>query len=263
MKSSLTFNDFLDIEKADALSALLAQRKEIPLKILGKVGLALAVLVTFALPAHAQNWTGFYIGPTTAHVNFGVDWMNPGTPEQQLRGVMAGINGGFNVQLGNSPVVAGVTADAVFGNLNQCQRDGNYIVECGTLHAMGTLRGRLGVAVGPALIYGTAGVAWAHMSQNQSCPAPAAVVAGWCKTHGPYDLTGTGTLWGRVWGAGVEVRLGNEGRGSVFAEVLRSTFRPFNFGPLMGPDGDGHPNLPDQIVLGAATTIQIGFRWRF
>src|SRR5688572_2340220 len=160
---------------------------------------------------------------------FNVDWANAGTPDQQLRGVMTGGNMGYRAQLG--PVLIGGAFDFLLGRLTQCQRDGNYIVECGTLHSLGTIRGVVGIATDQLLFYGTAGIAWNNMTQTQSCPDPAAVVAGWCKTHGPYNLAGRGTTWGPVFGGGLEIGFGEERRVSAFAEVLHvREFRPFTSG---------------------------------
>lgn len=234
------------------------------LRVAAGIGLAVASVLAFAAPSSAQtNWNGVYVGTQGGWVNFDVDWVNAGTPNQQLRGTMVGGNLGFRTQLGSSNVVFGAAADALFGRLTQCIRDGNYIVECGTLHGIGTIRATVGVAIDYLLIYGTAGIGWADMTQTQSCPDPAAVMFGFCKTHGPFNAAGRATLWGPVFGGGVEFAFGEERNMSMFLEVLHvRAYRPLNFGPLMGNDGDGHP-ISDQIVLGGSTTVQVGFRFMF
>lgn len=230
-------------------------------KSFGIAAALIAAILFSTSTAGAQDapWAGPYLGVQGTYLNFDVDWENPGTPEQSIDGVLAGINAGFLIQ-GNAPFVAGIAADLNFGNLVDFQRDGNYIVEHGVVHATGSVRGVIGIGGDRFLAYATGGIAWARMTQGQSCPNPSAVVAGWCGPHGPYDLTATGFLWGPVFGGGVELRVGR-GNASIFAEVLRANFRPHNF--VMGPDGDGHPTLPDQIVVGASTTVQLGFRIRF
>jgi len=253
------------VETAPRRSSLPPTKEALLIRFM-RWGLALAALafasLTAAAPASAQgyNWTGPFVGIQTGALDFDVDWVNPGTPEQEIRGAFFGVNAGFDFQIPDTPIVFGVVADASWSNAQVCVRDGNYIVECGQVNATGTFRARLGFAFDRVLIYATAGVGWAHMTQGQSCPNPAAVVAGWCKTHGPYDLTTDGVLWGPVWGGGIEVAVGDEGRGTIFAEVLRTNYGDHNF--VMGPDGIG-ATLPDQIVVGRSTEFRIGFRWRF
>lgn len=221
-----------------------------------------SLVVTSPASAQGYNWTGPFVGFQAGAIDVDVDWFNPGTPEQQIRAAEVGINAGFDFQIPDTPIVFGFVADANWSNGETCVRDGNYIVECGEVNATGSFRGRLGFAFDRVLIYATAGIGWMHMTQGQSCPIPAAVVAGWCKTHGPYDLETDGVLWGPVWGGGIEVAVGDQGRASIFAEVLRTNYRDHNF--VMGPDGDGHLTLPDQIVAGARSTVfRIGFRFRF
>jgi opacity protein-like surface antigen len=207
-----------------------------------------------------QRWNGFYVGASAGWVQTTVDWAdwsNPDTPGQTLAGAVIGAQAGFDMAL-SGPVVVGVVADASLGNHFDSQRDGNYIVETGTLNAIGTIRGRLGLAIGTeqaALVYGTGGFAWANMQQTQSCPAGAA--AGWCVNHGPYDLAATETLWGWAAGGGAEVRFADGWSG--FVEGLYFDLGEKNF--ALSPDVHGD-TLPDQRVQPSGWMIKTGINRR-
>ncbi len=125
-----------------------------------------------ALPASAPSaiagplapiWTGVYVGANAgggwggihdAATGIGID----------ASGIAGGVHAGVNLGLG--PVVVGVEGDAALmsasGSLSglgntSVQLDANWLA---------SLRGRVGFAVGPALLYGTAGLAWSEMSQS-------------------------------------------------------------------------------------------------
>jgi len=220
------------------------------------------MLVAAATPAKAEDWTGFYAGLQATNLNFDVDWKNPGTPEQDADGILAGGVIGYDLQFGH--FVVGVLADAHFGSLSDFERDGNYIIEEVEVTATGSFRVRAGITLldERMLIYGTGGIAWANMEQSQSCTGPAATVAGWCKTHGPYDLRTNETLWGPTYGGGVEMVLGDVGwsKITVFAEYLQTSYRDQNF--KMSPDAKGNP-LPDQIVQATDRSVKVGLKFRF
>ncbi|MDX2201582.1 MAG: outer membrane beta-barrel protein [Hyphomicrobiaceae bacterium] len=113
----------------------------------------------------AYSWTGLYGG-----VQFGYGFGDvsaksgpfPGAFDQtysyDTQGVLGGLRLGYNMQTGN--VVFGVEADIEKADVNQ---DG--VGSLGYLHRMnlntlGSVRGRLGVASGSWLFYGTGGWAW-------------------------------------------------------------------------------------------------------
>ena len=87
-------------------------------------------------------------------------------------------------------------ADVSFGNLDTTVRDGNYITEGGTISALGTVRARLGFAMGRFMPYVTGGLMWDRLKQSQECPDPAGVPFGWCRPangYAPYNLSKTET----------------------------------------------------------------------
>ncbi|MGL1381522.1 outer membrane protein, partial [Vibrio parahaemolyticus] len=86
-------------------------------------------------------------------------YTNTGTPSQNFTGGIYGAQLGYNLQTSN--IVWGIETDISTGKLNDSVRDGNYIVETGEIRSQGTIRGRLGLALGRTLPYLTAGYAWA------------------------------------------------------------------------------------------------------
>jgi high affinity Mn2+ porin len=135
-----------------------------------------------AAPApEAFTWTGLYIGgnvgawfaptsPSYEALGFrspGFDLIpNGGSPHA---GVTGGVQGGYNYQIGS--FVPGFETDLNY--LSNCRSGtfatppayapfgiGSYTLSGGCSYYFGSLRGRLGYAVGDALIYATAGVAY-------------------------------------------------------------------------------------------------------
>lgn len=129
------------------------------------LGCMAALAVPVATPAMAGPlapiWTGVYVG-----ANAGGGW---GSVQEAISGVgldasgiAGGVHAGVNLKLG--PIFAGLEGDAtllsasgaVSGPLNtSVELDFNW---------MATLRGRAGLAIGPALLYGTGGIAWGEGS---------------------------------------------------------------------------------------------------
>jgi outer membrane immunogenic protein len=129
--------------------------------------MALALLAAPLAPsgaARADNilapiWTGVYVG-----VQGGANWKNVSTDFSSgfsTQGVSGGGHAGLNWGLGG--LVIGLEADAslddaelrysTMGNTTKLNTDWS-----------GTVRGRLGIPVGPALFYATVGYAWSNMS---------------------------------------------------------------------------------------------------
>jgi outer membrane immunogenic protein len=132
------------------------------------------------------NWTGFYIG-----ANFGYA-RSPGSAELFVAGVpliglseamsggIGGIQAGANWQTGNA--VFGIEADVQ--GTNQSVSSSNTVVDVAgaigvpgaivtaastdRIKSFGSVRGRLGIASGPALFYATGGWAYWTWSSNFS-----------------------------------------------------------------------------------------------
>ncbi len=93
----------------------------------------------------AITWTGFYIG-----ANLGGVWDNTNDIDVIDDSVIGGAHLGYNWQ-GPSNIVLGIEGDVDFA-------DG--------IDYLATIRGRLGYAFGPSLLYGTGGVAFASFNNN-------------------------------------------------------------------------------------------------
>lgn len=229
--------------------------------------------VTGGQDAQAQqpfNWTGFYVG---AHGGF--NWTSTefpdlkpyvappapcngcGPPRQTLSGGIVGGQMGYNLQAGM--LVFGVEADVSKANLNGSVRDGNYIVQTDSIDLTASVRGRVGAAMGNFLPYFTAGMMWEHGARGQSCPSdPNAVVAGHCKTQGPYDLSQSQWHKGFVYGGGVEVAFTRHI--SVKLEALRT--RPSSVSYELAPSATGGVANRSNIEY-ETTTTRVGFNYRF
>lgn len=175
-------------------------------------------------------WTGFYVG---IHGGWGTgEW--EGTPATNYRygplnlsdvagdaeGYLAGVTVGANKQIGS--LVFGIEADGSWGDFSG---DTNFVFPKSSksngyswnvdqeLSNLATLRGRIGYAFGPVLVYGTGGVAFAQTEANQTvncltqCGSVAKVTAlssseenhiGW--------VAGAGAEWalGRGWSVKAE-----------------------------------------------------------
>lgn len=164
---------------------------------------------------------------------------------------------GANYQTGI--LVVGIEADISKANLNGSVRDGNYIVQTDSIDLTATLRGRIGAALGNFLPYATAGIMWEHGARGQSCPGdPNAVVAGHCKTQGPYDLSQSQWHQGFVYGGGLEYAFTRHI--SVKFEALR--MRPASVSYELAPSATGAVANRSNIEY-ETTTTRVGFNYRF
>ncbi len=111
----------------------------------------------------APIWTGFYIG-----VNGGYGWTaNDGllSPEGGFGGGQIGYN--WQGLFGYSPLVIGIEADFQGAGISDSASDGLVSLET-SLNWFGTVRGRLGYAIGPTLIYATGGFAYGEVESKGS-----------------------------------------------------------------------------------------------
>lgn len=119
------------------------------------------------------SWTGLYMG-----ANIGYGWgggdsvgVTDGAGFQGSAGTLAtdgafgGAQFGYNYQAGR--IVLGVEADIQASDLNDqltgVTSGGYGVTASSDINAFGTVRGRLGYAMGPALLYATGGWAWADV----------------------------------------------------------------------------------------------------
>lgn len=102
-------------------------------------------------PVPVFSWTGFYIG---GHGGYG--WSN--SQGLDLKGGFAGGQVGYNYQMNN--FVWGIEGDGAWADISQSSA---FLPATSfRFNALASLRARLGLAFGNALLYGTAGGGWAH-----------------------------------------------------------------------------------------------------
>lgn len=132
-----------------------------------------------ALVSPAYNWSGFYAGVSVGYAKHNSAYTDINgfnefdlTSTTSSNGAIGGVQIGYNVQSGS--LVYGIEAD--FSGLSNNRSEHNLINFGGAglfginktnaIDWLGTVRGRLGLAVDRTLIYGTAGVAFGHV-QNR------------------------------------------------------------------------------------------------
>jgi outer membrane immunogenic protein len=114
-----------------------------------------------AQPAYAPafSWTGFYLG---ANVGYGSATLDPGliNTTDRLKGVFGGGQIGYNWQ--TNAIVLGVEADIQASDQKQdSSLFGGLLTTSQKSRWFGTVRGRIGYAPGPWMIYATGGFAYA------------------------------------------------------------------------------------------------------
>lgn len=146
------------------------------------------------IPAATVNWSGLYAG-----INGGYAW--DGYTEDASNAMFGG-QLGVNVQRGN----------AVFG----VETDLGWLNTDGDFH-LGTVRGRVGIAMGNALVYGTGGYAYAG-----GCSG--CFVDGWVAGTGAEYKLGNGLSLGAEW---QHVELMPADPADVFKLKLNVSVAPF------------------------------------
>ncbi|WP_315797488.1 MULTISPECIES: porin family protein [unclassified Bradyrhizobium] len=156
-----------------------------------KILLATVALAALAAPAAAADlaarptytkapvaapvltWTGFYIGAMGGYANEDADFA-------AMKGGFAGGTVGYNWQQG--AVVFGLEADAAWADINANVGALGVNAES-KIRDWGTVRGRIGYAFGPTLLYATGGYAWADNRISLTAPGFAAsdskIHSGW------------------------------------------------------------------------------------
>ncbi|MGJ4947163.1 outer membrane protein [Bradyrhizobium sp. HKCCYLS20291] len=181
--------------------------------------------------APVQTWTGFYIGGMGGYAT--QDNNSFGGLVSQKGGFLGGTLG-YNWQQG--PVVFGIETDAAWADIN-----GSIVVPGASftskIEDMGTVRGRIGYAFGPAMLYATGGYAW---MENKA-------------TVTVLGLTGFGRQFHNGWtiGGGGEYMFAP--KWSVKAEYLYKSFGSENYG-VGGTVPSGDINLH---------TVQVGVNYHF
>jgi outer membrane immunogenic protein len=162
-------------------------------------------LTGFLFTVEPKTWTGFYLGAAggygTTHFDMSVPaTFAPGaTPDGN--GGVGGVVFGYNHQIW--VIVGGLEVDFMAGTLEATKSFPSLVdstswditTKFGTL---ASIRGRAGVAMGPVLLYGTAGGAWGNAESDIAVMNTGALVARGVATNNHFGL---------VTGAGAEIAL--------------------------------------------------------
>lgn len=242
------------------------------------------------------DWSGFHVGIDAGYVRAGNQHLKTSgtTPEEQalidfgnvstvaMPGSSFVLRGGFGYdhQFGTgSGVVVGVEVDALYTNLQRVRTAGfnfggnDIALEARqTLDFLGTVRGRLGYAFGPVLVYGTGGLAYGGVDLS------AQTMLSNAQYNGVYDGGAhSGIETGFVYGGGVEVMAPanalpaflDAGRLSFKVEYLRydlgsRTVAVGGIGPVFGPGGPlatGH--TANSVFRTQGQLVSAGVNYRF
>lgn len=142
------------------------------------------MLAASAAPAFAEDHTGISASIGVLQVDGDYSFTG-GKPAQEISGAMPTIRLGFDYQFGGDdggPVIGGAYW-TTFGDPLQSGpvRDGNYLVQDGTLDTLSGFEVRAGWAFGDLMPYVAYGQTEREGTTRQSCPNdPASVVAGFC-----------------------------------------------------------------------------------
>lgn len=131
------------------------------------------------VPSYGVNWSGVYIGVNGGYgADVGKIASKMGALGPSPDGGFGGGQIGLNLQRGN--IVFGVEADLQAADItdsgsltlsNPYKNQQWLLGTKSTLDWFGTLRGRLGYAADSALIYATGGLAYGHITDENSCKA--------------------------------------------------------------------------------------------
>jgi outer membrane immunogenic protein len=214
-------------------------------------------------PAPVASWVGPYIG-----LNLGSAWNHAEfsdigsscckfafTGPQPFwttdnAGITLGGQAGYNLQTGS--VVYGLETDL---NWVDASTSASLVPTFGTtiaastkLEWMGSVRGRLGIAFGPALVYATGGLAYAHFSDAW----------GHASNGGNAFSNGETRLAG-IFGGGVEYMVARNWTARV--EALYANFGTSSIG-VVNPDGAGGGPYVSSFEHRVATArAALSFKW--
>jgi opacity protein-like surface antigen len=195
------------------------------------------------MPAPVYNWTGWYIGgnigggsSTTA---FGDPCFYCSAGNVTNGFFTGGIQTGYNYQFGNGLV--GFEADVNWNSINQKfilgGDDGDALDTGLKADVSGTIRGRGGLVINNALVYVTAGGAWANVKQTGTEFCQETFGCGRGIAFGSatgITANNSHTLWGAVVGAGIEYALGPNW--TVGAEFLHTMYE-HSTAEILNPGG--------------------------
>jgi outer membrane immunogenic protein len=164
-------------------------------------------------PAAIYNWTGFYLGGFGGYA-----WENTSS-DPKMKGGFVGGTAGYNWQTSN--IVFGVEADGAWADVN-ASATALGVTASSKTDALGTVRGRVGVAFDQVLLYATGGYAWID---NKITVSALGVSASDSKFHSGWTV-----------GAGVEAFVAPQW--SVKGEYLYRSLGSENYFTGTLPSGD-------------------------
>jgi outer membrane immunogenic protein len=140
-------------------------------------------------PEPAFSWTGFYLGGLA-----GYEWADMETDASDFDSdnFAGGVFTGYNFDVGNGLVV-GVEGDVTYHDQEGTDSAG---VDFGT-DWNGTLRGRLGYAMGRFMVYGTGGLAVANAEASDATSSDSQTAVGWTAGAG-VEAAVTDNVFARV-----------------------------------------------------------------
>lgn len=153
-------------------------------KLLIAIGLGFAALSP-ALAADAMveipqdlspsfSWTGGYVGIQAGYGWADVDRSTGAFDNSyEADGFLVGVHAGYNHQWGS--LVLGIEGDIEYSGVSGNDGGVGGTTDAVDIGWMGSLRARAGFAVDRALIYGTGGVAFADIDQNNIFGVPASI----------------------------------------------------------------------------------------
>lgn len=198
-----------------------------------------------------SDWTGLYAG-----INGGYGWANEtvlGDTEDNPQGIspkgaFGGAQIGYNYQ--TDKVVLGVEADLDRSGISASMTDANFGDRFSSkLNWFGTVRGRLGYAFNPLLVYVTGGFAYGHIVTDVTSPS---------LIGAPYHYSGITT--GYTLGGGVEYKLNS-------AWSVKVEYQYINLGtidPASATGGTFSSRLTHDILhANAFHTVRLGLNYKF
>ena len=205
-------------------------------------------------PQPMPFWRGFYFG---GNVGYGWDGGNNQSLSTsdglfsagiENSGAFGGAQFGYNAQFGN--IVAGIEADIQGGDVNGSRGfagGGAVGVMSTDINYFGTIRGRLGYASGPFLLYATGGFAWGSVDTRAT---------GVTSLGNGYDLSGSSMATGYVVGGGVEYAFSRN-----WSAKLEYQYINLDAGTLGGVDSGGQ--AVSTKVEPDLHTVRMGLNYRF
>jgi outer membrane immunogenic protein len=194
--------------------------------------------------APVYNWSGFYIGINGGGgwgtSNFNATAVGVVSPNFNVSGGMAGGTAGFNWQTG--ALVLGVEGDGDWANLSGSGPCLNPAFTCGVKDSwIATIRGRVGLAAGNWLFFGTAGGAFGDVSPNVFPGSPG------------FGLTSSRSGW--TAGAGIEY-------GMTPNWSIKGEYRHIDLGSATCPVGNCSAVTPYSVPFRADIGL-VGINYRF